>query len=289
MLDQFNQSPWVGKLKRWGPVFVWMLIIFSASGDSSSMDHSSRIIEPFFRWLMPNITPGQLEMVHLTVRKGAHMAEFALLALLLLRALSYERGDAREWIPAAWVLATVYAASDELHQVFVPQRGASIIDVGIDSAGAALGLLGCYLVLETKAHKTEAEELPQESEPEPAPPPLHRPSFADRLICTLHGEDFENRAQIRFEVQDRLQRENGGRIVLGRNSSLAHLCIKNTSVSGEHLSIHFRNGQFTIEDLNSSNGTRVNGRRLTAFRPAPLADGDRIEAGEVLLHFRLLA
>ena len=44
-------------------------------------------------------------------------------------------------------IATLYAASDELHQVFVSGRTPSLVDVAIDSAGAAAGiaLLGWVL------------------------------------------------------------------------------------------------------------------------------------------------
>jgi len=284
MVPKLNYTVFLLALKRWGPPVCWMVLIFGASADSGSVAHTSRFIDPFCTWLWPNITFLQLETVHFLVRKVAHMTEFALLALLLLRALSLNRGDARKWISSAWVLATAYAASDEFHQSFVPGRNSSVVDVLIDSTGAALGLLLCYLVLQRRAKKEERKPVkPAASAPAP------RPKYAEQLLCTLQGEDIETRSQVCFEIQDRLQREHGGRLILGRNSTAAHLCVKNTSVSGQHLSLIFRNGKFEVEDMDSSNGTRVNGRRLVPFRPVPLTDGDRIEAGEVLLHFRQLA
>ena len=300
-------------LKSWTPALCWMYMIFSGSGDSNSMARSSRIIEPLLRWLFANITPDQIYNVNIVVRKGAHMAEYALLATLLLYALAKERGDARKWISSAWVLATAYAATDELHQRFIPGRNGCVTDVFIDSAGAALGLLGCFLVLRAWNAEEEpfAAEIPDgppappfparppaavsPASPPPPPPPSPeysarppRPTFADQILCTLQGDDFENRAPVRLTVQDRLQREHGGRLILGRGSA-AQLCIKNTSISGRHLALIFRNGQFEIEDLNSSNGTRINGRKIAPLQPVAIADGDRIEAGEVLLHFRRLA
>jgi len=286
MVPKLNYTVFLVALKRWGPPAGWMFLIFRGSADSNSVAHTSRIIDPFCTWLWPNITFLQLEAIHFIVRKAAHMTEFALLALLLLRALSYDRGDARKWISSAWVLATAYAASDEFHQSFIPGRNGCIVDVLIDSAGAALGLLLCYLVLQYRATKQVRKPAkPAASAPALAP----RPKYAEQLLCTLQGEDIETRSQVRFEVQDRLQRDHGGRLILGRSSSAAQLCVKNTSISGQHLSLNFRNGKIELEDLDSSNGTRVNGRRLVPFKPVPIADGDRIEAGEVLLHFRRMA
>ncbi len=270
-------------LKAWGPAVVWMCLIFTASADRQSVTHSSRIIEPLCRWLFPAITHAQLETVQLMARKGAHMSEYALLALLLLHALSHGRGDARRWISSAWLLAVAYAGADEFHQLFVPGRDGRFTDVLIDATGAALGLLAFYGVVRL----LEAHKKPAAPEPPPATAPVRRPSFADQVLCTLQGEDFETRREVRLAVQDRLQRENGGRLILGRNPAAAQLLVNNTSVSGQHLAlIVHAAGHFEVEDLDSSNGTKLNGRRLPAFQPAALTEGDRIEAGELLLHFR---
>jgi len=67
------------------------------------------------------------------LRKGAHMTEYAVLALLLARALGREA--------PAFALGVLYAASDELHQAFVRGRHASPVDVAIDSVGLLIGLL----------------------------------------------------------------------------------------------------------------------------------------------------
>ena len=44
----------------------------------------------------------------------------------------------------AWLIASLYAASDELHQAFVPNRTARWADVGLDSFGAAVGAVTLY-------------------------------------------------------------------------------------------------------------------------------------------------
>ena len=46
----------------------------------------------------------------------------------------------------AWGTATVYAATDEFHQLFVPGRSGQVKDVLLDSCGAAVGVLILMLV-----------------------------------------------------------------------------------------------------------------------------------------------
>ena len=67
------------------------------------------------------------------LRKLAHAAEYAVLAVLLLRALGS--------VAAAWLAAVAYAVTDEVHQRFVSGRVGAPRDVLIDAAGAAAGLL----------------------------------------------------------------------------------------------------------------------------------------------------
>jgi VanZ family protein len=97
---------------RWLPVLVWAGVIFAFSS-------------------VPSLNSG-LGTLDYVLRKGAHMTEYAILAMLLVRATgSY-----------AWAFAVTvsYAASDEVHQLFVRGRHGSPIDVGIDAVGALIGL-----------------------------------------------------------------------------------------------------------------------------------------------------
>ncbi len=73
--------------KFWLPVLIWMAVIFTASSDKHSYQHSSRIFEPLLRWLFPHLSETQIHAVHELFRKCAHVAEYAVLALLLWRAV----------------------------------------------------------------------------------------------------------------------------------------------------------------------------------------------------------
>jgi VanZ like family len=101
------------RLARWGPVVAWAAVIFAFSS-------------------VPDLGTG-LGGWDLVLRKLAHLAEFAVLGALLYRALE------RAW-PAVLV-GSLYAASDELHQLFVAGRHASPLDWAIDTAGIAAGVL----------------------------------------------------------------------------------------------------------------------------------------------------
>ncbi len=77
----------------------------------------------------------------LLVKKGGHMASYALLAVLWLRALElrFPTGPAAQ---LALVITVLYAISDEYHQTFVPGRNGTAVDVLVDAAGALLGTWG---------------------------------------------------------------------------------------------------------------------------------------------------
>jgi VanZ family protein len=70
------------------------------------------------------------------VRKAGHVIGYFLFALCLLRGL-----NRTGWKPVllALVIVFLYACTDEFHQEFVPGRHSTIVDVGIDVAGAAIG------------------------------------------------------------------------------------------------------------------------------------------------------
>ena len=100
-------------LTHWLPVVLWAGVIFALSS-------------------IPSLGTG-LGTWDVILRKGAHITEYAVLALLLARALGREA--------PALALGIVYAASDEFHQSFVRGRHASPLDVAIDTTGLLLGLL----------------------------------------------------------------------------------------------------------------------------------------------------
>jgi VanZ family protein len=133
-------------VKYWGPVILWMSLIFGASGEHGSFRQSSRIIAPLLHWLFPGLSDDFIYGVVLAVRKCAHLSEYGILVLLVWRALRKPvRGDTRPWqwsdaAEALW-FAVVYATTDEFHQTFIPSREGCLRDVCIDTAGAMTALV----------------------------------------------------------------------------------------------------------------------------------------------------
>jgi len=74
---------------------------------------------------------------------------------------------------------------------------------------------------------------------------------------------------------------NEGHVLIGR-SKRADICIDHASVSREHAVLAV-GASLRVEDLGSSNGTRVRGQLLGPDAPVEVAPGEVIDLGEVLL------
>lgn len=132
-------------IRNWLPVLVWAVVIFWGSTDALSTQRTSRFLGPLLRWLAPDLSDAAVERVRYGVRKAGHVFEYAVLAMLLCRALrrpwvNEPRGWS--WRRAGWafVLAVGYAVTDEWHQAMVATRYGTGWDVLIDAAGAVVGL-----------------------------------------------------------------------------------------------------------------------------------------------------
>ena len=130
--------------KYWLPLLVWVCVIFFGSTDVLSAEHTSRFMVPFLLWLKPGMAPDRILFILVVMRKSAHLSEYAILALLLWRALRSNptlRLKTPMLLGAALLACSVFAASDEFHQSFVKSRTPSVRDVMLDVMGAVFGLL----------------------------------------------------------------------------------------------------------------------------------------------------
>lgn len=122
---------------RWGPALLMMAVIFMFSSIPSAE-------LPDFDW------------ADRIVKKGGHALGYGLLALSYLHALKGDRKNLNaRWFIAAWVIATLYSATDEFHQSFTPGRHPAVTDVMIDSVGALVAL-----ALASKFYKQKRPAIP---------------------------------------------------------------------------------------------------------------------------------
>jgi VanZ family protein len=138
------------------PAIIWMTLIFLGSTDILSAEHTSRFLVPFLHWIDPQISLATLNAIQFGIRKLGHLTEYAILAMLLWRALRSGTGWQMKisilFLIAA-VACAIFAASDEFHQSFVPSRTASPTDVMIDICGALVGLTICLMFATRRRQK----------------------------------------------------------------------------------------------------------------------------------------
>lgn len=121
------------RLVYWILVLVWCGMIYHVtSSPAATSSNTSSIIKKETK-----ASPKSVHKMDFILRKSAHVTLFGVLALLLLFALGSQKGAPL----LAWFLASLYGATDEIHQIYVPDRTPSITDVGIDSIGALIALL----------------------------------------------------------------------------------------------------------------------------------------------------
>jgi VanZ family protein len=144
-------------VKNWLAAIAWAALISFLSTDSFSSGHTSRFIIPVLRWIFPSASMSTLELMHAVIRKTAHLTEYFIFSLLLLRALRGEQqGWKLRWALYAIAIAAGYAALDEFHQSFVASRTASPWDALIDTVGATVAQV-IFTLRNATQRKTGAE------------------------------------------------------------------------------------------------------------------------------------
>ena len=156
-------------------LIFWIYVIFGFSAQNG--ETSGGLSEKVCLWILKSINQafqfgwGELKLAELAVfwgypvRKLAHMTEFGILALLFYGILGFYpkiTGTMQTYISQsgfradtskkqrryflAFFLTVIYAALDEFHQLFIPDRSGNVFDVCVDATGAFLALLFVWSV-----------------------------------------------------------------------------------------------------------------------------------------------
>ncbi|MBR1815981.1 MAG: VanZ family protein [Lachnospiraceae bacterium] len=142
---------------------IWMVVIFyfSARDADESEDDSyrvglavGRVFVPDFESMSEDAQLEFAESIDHPVRKCAHATEYAILGMFLVGVFYPVKKRSKSNIIYPLVCCVLYAATDEIHQLFVPGRSGQLFDVLIDGAGALVGILVIIFILERiKMHK----------------------------------------------------------------------------------------------------------------------------------------
>ena len=145
-----------------------VIFYFSSENSDTSVKTSEGVVAKIASFLYPDfddITEAQQQMViesyHHLVRKAAHFTAYAALGFFLCgAAVNIDKFKAKYRVLAGLLVCLLYAASDEIHQAFVPGRGPSVFDVLLDFCGAVTGtvfLLGIYKLICILAERSAAK------------------------------------------------------------------------------------------------------------------------------------
>ena len=134
----------------WLPAIIWTALVFIASFDAFSAEHTGSILEFVLTKVYGPISAERFIFIHFLTRKTAHVTEYGILAWFYFRAFRDGRDPHAHdwrmiWARRAWAVCIAVAATDEFHQSFVASRTSSPWDVVIDASGAAVVLAMVWL------------------------------------------------------------------------------------------------------------------------------------------------
>ncbi len=113
-------------------VAVMSTIFFLSAQNAEESTHTSAWVLRLVQFFIPKATEE-------IVRTAAHFSEFALLSFLTANVFYARFGKTKQPLPI--ICAWGYAWTDEIHQIFVPDRAFQLFDLGVDLGGIVLGAL----------------------------------------------------------------------------------------------------------------------------------------------------
>ena len=128
-------------------IFITIAIMVFIFIQSALPGHVSGAESGFFVSMLHELTHVDFDVLSLIVRKTAHFTEYMILGIsLAVNVMDWRKSKGADlsafalW-RVAWLIGTIYAVTDEIHQYFVPERACAVTDMLIDSAGVAVGAI----------------------------------------------------------------------------------------------------------------------------------------------------
>ena len=162
-----NNKLWL----TWIPALLIMVMIFmfSMENGNQSSDLSGSLTKSMVEAVIDDIDleltqakeANIIELIHTPIRKVGHLTEYALLGIAVSFPLLLKHGlkGKRRFITGL-LICTLYAATDEIHQLFVPGRSGMVTDVLIDALGAGLGILLFQGIHSLKSSLKKSHKIP---------------------------------------------------------------------------------------------------------------------------------
>ncbi len=136
-------------------IIIWMITVFrfSNQGGTESSGASSRVTNVVVKVVEKvrnmEFTEQEKNQAELVVRKLAHYTIYTIGGVLIMNYAYTTDKTKKQQTFGSLLFGAFYAATDEVHQYFVPGRSARVFDVGIDTLGVITGIgiyCGCRVI-----------------------------------------------------------------------------------------------------------------------------------------------
>ena len=132
-------------------ILIWMCIVFKFSSQPSTESSQlsggiTKAILNFFN-VLEGKTIEQQSQIETIVRKLAHYSIYTIGGILIILHVNLYKISANKKVIVSQLIGTLYAATDEIHQLFVPGRSGEIRDVCLDSLGVITGIVIILIIL----------------------------------------------------------------------------------------------------------------------------------------------
>jgi len=129
----------------WAIAILWVAFIFTLSSQVAEQSKSlstgiTKLIIDVIEYFNPDASISIAQLNH-QIRKAAHFSAYLILGILISTALRKSGVRGFSCLALSLAICIFFAITDEIHQLYVPGRGGQVMDVLIDSAGAAVGIV----------------------------------------------------------------------------------------------------------------------------------------------------